>query len=374
MKTESHKNWIDAFRENLFPDEVTPSPGHWESLCRKMYRRKVMRWSMAVAAVLIPLVGLLVFTRSARPAIGPKNVLVMEPNILALDRMEEAPTARVFNPSRHSKSKTITSPTSVLNYDSETIVPEMVAEANNESDDKERIALSSEEIAPIGEELIPEDRRFFELQEHDKNTRGLLIGFNAGLSAAGGRTSYAKQDYLSYVKALMGLETKASINSNSSAVPTGISYRHSFPIETGIFLQVPFSRRLALESGLEYTYLHSVENNNGALSQQKVHLVGIPLRLNVFLFQAGRFDMYAGAGATVEKCVAASLGDIKCDEPDLQWSVGITMGVQYRLGPHISLFLQPSATWYLTETRLITYRSQNPFGFSLQTGLRFNMK
>lgn len=373
MKTDSYKNWMDAFRESFSHDEAALSPGHWESLCKRMHRRKIIRRSLSSAMVLFPLIGLIILFPSKTPALIPSKVLALNPTLPVLDRLEDAPVVRVANITRHPRPVGPFSTGIVLQEESETMTPKTICETETGMDEKEWQLTQADERTSIEDSFSPE-REFFKSRGQVNNKQCLLIGIHAGLAAAGEKFSYAKQDYLSYINRILEMDTKAITGSNSSAVPTNISYSHSIPLEIGFLLQIPVSHSFAFESGIEYTYLRSVENNNGVLSRQQLHLIGVPLRINLLFSKTGPFDWYAGAGITVEKCVAASLGKLKCDEPDLQWSADMSVGVQYHLGPHFSLFVQPSANWYLTETRLITYRTQNPLGFSFQTGLRYRME
>ena len=149
-----------------------------------------------------------------------------------------------------------------------------------------------------------------------------------------------------------------------------IQYIHSIPLSMGLNLSWELSPRVALESGLTYSYLHSYENLFG---DQRLHFVGIPLKLNIRLFSAGPLEVGAGGYGMAEKCVSASHGRLSVKEPDIQWSSGAFMDAGYRIGNNVSLYLQPSMSYYFTKTKLLTYRTENPLGFSLQAGIRFHL-
>ena len=130
---------------------------------------------------------------------------------------------------------------------------------------------------------------------------------------------------------------------------------------------------MGLESGLEYTYLHSTAESTDGRLDQLLHFIGIPLRLDARLVSFGGFDLYAGAGTKVEKCVAASLGVIRCEEKRLQWSAEAFAGIQYGLGDRMHVFFQPEVSYYLTETDLVTIRTDQPFTLTLHAGLRYDL-
>ena len=133
------------------------------------------------------------------------------------------------------------------------------------------------------------------------------------------------------------------------------------------------NRRIGAESGIEYTYMNSnVETVIGQLAQN-LHFIGIPVRIDFRAVSWQGLDMYIGINAKAEKCIAASIGHVRCEEKRLQWSAGAFAGIQYHLGKHSHLYFQPELSYYFTKTDLITYRTENPCIFSLNAGLRFDL-
>ena len=151
------------------------------------------------------------------------------------------------------------------------------------------------------------------------------------------------------------------------------TYHHHLPLSVGLQLRLDLLPWLGVESGAEYTYLHSTQESAAGTLDQRLHFVGIPLRVDFRIWQLGSFDLYAGFGAKLEKCVSASLGRVACEEPRLQFSADAFGGIQFQLWDRAHLYLQPSLSWYLTQTDLITYRTENPVGFSVNAGLRFDL-
>jgi hypothetical protein len=150
-------------------------------------------------------------------------------------------------------------------------------------------------------------------------------------------------------------------------------YRHDLPVTFGVSARMDLNERLGIESGIEYTYMHSdVESVAGQLDQH-LHFIGVPLRVDTRLRSWNGLDLYVGLGGKVEKCVAASLGRVKCEEMRLQWSAGAFAGLQYELGPRVHLYFQPDFSYSFTKTDLVTYRTENPLVFSLNAGLRFDL-
>ena len=150
------------------------------------------------------------------------------------------------------------------------------------------------------------------------------------------------------------------------------SFRHHLPLSFGLTVRKEFPYGLSLESGVVYTLLRSdvrLRYSSEDVSQ-KLHFIGIPLRLNWQFVEWGRFSAYIGAGGLAEKCVSAKFGSENVDEDALQWSLLGVIGAQYRLGHAVGLYFEPEASYYLTDTELCTSRSEAPLSLTLRLGVR----
>ena len=150
------------------------------------------------------------------------------------------------------------------------------------------------------------------------------------------------------------------------------SFRHHLPLSFGLTVRKEFPYGLSLESGVVYTLLRSdvrLRYSSEDVSQ-KLHFIGIPLRLNWQFVERGRFSAYIGAGGLAEKCVSAKFGSENVDEDALQWSLLGVIGAQYRLGHAVGLYFEPEASYYLTDTELCTSRSEAPLSLTLRLGVR----
>lgn len=152
------------------------------------------------------------------------------------------------------------------------------------------------------------------------------------------------------------------------------SYRHHQPLSFGLSVRKEFAHGLSLESGVNYTLLRSdarLKSSRDDISQ-KLHFIGVPLRMNWQFLEAKRFSLYIGAGGMVEKCVAAKFGSKSIDEPGVQWSVLGAAGAQYDLGNHVGLYFEPEVSYYFTETDLRTSRTDSPLSLTLRLGVRLS--
>ena len=108
---------------------------------------------------------------------------------------------------------------------------------------------------------------------------------------------------------------------------------------------------------------------------QRVHYLGIPVRLDWIIASHSLFDVYVGGGMQGDFCLNATLAekDIKKDRPSLSLvgAGGLQMNATKRLG----LYLEPELSWRIPDgnNTLVTYRSEHPVMFSVSAGIRINL-
>lgn len=379
MKTE--KDWTRALREQCYPEEAAPSAGSWSAITGKMHRRAVRRWSVAaVLALLLPAGGVLLWRPApAAPAFAlEQRALDPEPMLLSHALL----SARVMPlPPRKAMYAGETAPAGVTAADAPDDEPVAVP-ADGPGDAAVENPEAPETAAhaagkPSGGVTEPSEsftepsafEPFSDVPERPVRRKSRLSFTLQAGSAAGQRDSYPLMEYARN----MSLQSKANIYWNNlmmSSEALQLHYRHDLPLSLALCLRWDLSGRIAVESGLTYTYLHSSEQHAG---DQRLHFVGIPLKLDVRLFTAGPLSVGVGIYGMGEKCLSAVQGGISYQEPALQWSAGAFLDAGCRLGRLTTLYLQPSLSYYFTKTNLLTYRTENPLGFTLQAGLRFHL-
>ena len=163
--------------------------------------------------------------------------------------------------------------------------------------------------------------------------------------------------------------------------------RHDMPLTFGLSLTKTIHDRWGIETGLQYARLTSrfTTGSNGyaLFRQQKIHYLGIPLKLTYRVLDYKRLSAYASAGLAVHIPVSGSAkenylvnwhtvySDSERVSPPWQWSTNASVGLQYRLTPNIGLFIEPSVNWFISsedETR--TRWTARPLTFTAPLGLR----
>ena len=397
MDKEMNKDWMDAFRERCLSDETIPSPDGWSQISRKMRHAAIRRHSALTVALLIPIAAILLWSPWRQPAVHdvPGSIPLAENTIPSeSDDSFVAPEEEPIITSKVASIVTNKAKESPDIRSDETVVPNSPSvnpknsvepDVTNKPDEPEKPHEDSpkEKVSIESFEAISEPAR--------RRRPRLSIGVDAGSGMVPRKTDVLLQStpYIAALTFMNAIElpakTRGILSNYSNTVSFGVEanqffpasstnhYHHDLPLSLGVTARMAFTSRWGMESGIDYTYLHSgVESAIGRLDQ-RLHFIGIPVRMDARLLSRGGFDLYAGVGAKAEKCLAASLGQVRCEENRIQWSAEAIAGVQYGIGNRAYLFFQPEASYYLTKTDLVTIRTEKPISFTLHAGLRFDL-
>ena len=402
MRTDTQKEWTDAF-----PEEVRPADGGWEAVAGRLRRAAARRRAaIAAAALALPLAGGVFFLNHHDS--GESRIEVREtPGLVAQvpeqsdDLTNDTP---VLSESR-SEHSGMTSESSVLrNANSEhggtanesSVLSEARFEHGDMSNEHSVLSESRSEHSgmtnehsvlrnansehrdmanepPVLSEADPEhiSADFSDVEESMPARRAhrLTAGISAASMADGAPTTVTVSSLAG------GLVTKSSnvasnsFLNNSKGVIMQKEYVHDLPLSFGLNARYWLSDRLSVESGLEYSYLHSRLDDIHTV----MHFAGIPLRVDYSLFNAGPVEFYTGIGGKVEKCLKASLGGMRVKERDLQWSGSFNVGARSRLSKNAWIYFQPDISYYFTRTNLTSYRTENRLGLNLRAGILFDI-
>lgn len=248
----------------------------------------------------------------------------------------------------------------------ETAVEQGKSETNGKPEGSKESGKSRVEIVPNngGDLLADADMPDWAEEKTTGRRPGRLSIGIGGSSAVGGIST-------SSVGTVRNIMTKAG--DGVPDTPSAPTFKQDFvsdlPVSFGIALRYAINEKISVETGLDYSYLHS----RFGQMHTKVHLVGIPLGVNYILYSAGPADFYAGGGLKAEKVFKARLGDLAVKEPELLWSGALHLGVQTPVSGKALLFLQPELSYYFTNTYLATYRTENRLGLTVKAGIRFDL-
>lgn len=180
------------------------------------------------------------------------------------------------------------------------------------------------------------------------------------------------------------------IGASAGHLPEEMSLRHRMPLTVGVSLAVPITERLAFVTGVNYSYLYSSSQQQFSASQvsatRELHYLGVPVGLSYTFFRTGNFHFYVQGYGMIEKAVACresfrlstdqdrGYERYSVDVKGVQWSLGVSAGVQYACNEHIGFYLEPGASYYFpTSTQPENYRTVHPVSFALKLGIRFGV-
>ena len=166
--------------------------------------------------------------------------------------------------------------------------------------------------------------------------------------------------------------------------------QHDRPITFGISLNKPLSEKWSIETGLQYSILKSRSRiGDGDYyigKEQKIHYLGIPLRLSYRIADYKNLSAYGSAGLSLNIPVYGRVNsthvvaNVSMDSisrsvtitPPAQWSTNFSIGLQYRVMPKLTLYVEPTLYWHIpngSSTHPIW--TEQPAMFSAPIGIRF---
>ena len=163
---------------------------------------------------------------------------------------------------------------------------------------------------------------------------------------------------------------------------------HDKPITFGLSMTKTINRNWNMETGLQYSLLKSEfilgEDDYYIQKRQKIHYLGIPLRLSYKWFGANRWTAYTSAGIilniplsgkTDEQYVTGTVvpySDSWHFTPPFQWTVGTGVGLQYNFANNWGVYLEPTFSWHIPNgSTTHTIWTEHPFTITVPFGIRF---
>ena len=157
---------------------------------------------------------------------------------------------------------------------------------------------------------------------------------------------------------------------------------HYHPMSFGLSVGYNLTSRLALTTGMVYTYASSDFTSSAAgddiVETQRLHYIGIPLNVKYKVWGNSAVQTYATAGGQADINVSAKIqtGDITkdTDKDHIQFSIGGAVGVQYNVIPHLGLYAEPGVRYYIdNKSDTETIFKEKKLNFNLQLGVRMEL-
>lgn len=413
-------------------DYSEPLPdGLWDKLeteLEEQNKPKVIplwrRWQ-AAAAVLILLVSSLTYWFWSSPEADFQNqqlaVEVKDTPLPENRPIQDQVTAEVAMPGKSEPEMKLTASADVVLEQAvrkvsveEEKTDEVIVE---EPEKEESKTIKNETLTETADTQVQQKKRLRASREADrermkqnaeeaksKSTRssGFSLGVGAGNTPYGSlstfdgmgsfvaRSAYYVSSDLNMAPVNNGGLAYSQILLENAAQSPQTSVKHHMPVTIGFSLDWNLDKNWTLETGLNYTLLSS-DIRSGSKSYveetQKLHYVGIPLKIRRSIWQNRWFSVYASVGGAVEKCVSGRLESVtvtnggnrtsertSLEVDPLQWSVAAAAGAQVNFTSRLGLYLEPGVAYYFDDhSGVETIRKEHPFNFNLQLGLRFHV-
>ena len=399
---------FDIYVRNLLQNaEESVSPKVWEGVEAGLRRKKLIPlWrrvalsAAAAAAVVVAFVLLRPAAPSEENHSQPTSSIFMTGDTPRVAQVLPEASVPVAEPAKEPVKKApakVSSPVSVPEVpaapaEEETPVVETVPvvepalpeEQNPQAAPEEPVVTS----APVPKASLEDQALLAQLSNHpQKATKG---GFS--LTASGDLQSKSRREMASgSMPRQYGLpqavdERKEGIYNASPET------RFTLPVSAGVGLAFHFTPRWALGAGVRYSFMgrtfmgdyvsgdgYSITNTDIDNNQ---HWLGIPVNVYFNFVNQGRWIVHAFAGGAAEfllkndYLVHNATKDIHFMEPAMrpQWSVQAGVGVEFRITPAVSLFLDPKLNYYFnTQEQPRSLRTIQPLRFDVEAGLRFNL-
>lgn len=419
MKKED--KWIQDMRKSL-EDYSEPLPSRlWEELEEELSAPKIIpiwRKRQVAAAVLALAVvsSLTVWFWHSSPAKYVQQASVAQKDVLNADVPQEtSPAEEATVPSDRRELTTLPKPvSSPAVFSSQPASATFAVSSHNavnhadeKRETKERTSLSSEADSDRTQQdkKLQQQQRDADRKQMQQNRYLANIAprssskHNWSIGVAAGNTPYSTSSSFGGFSRLDSRSLSVPTNQaeaaysqillNNREQTTQTDIHHRMPVTIGASVKWNINEDWALESGITYTLLSS-ELHSGSNSyveeEQRLHYIGIPLKVHRSIWQNKRFNFYASAGGMVEKCVSGKMETIYAygigkNETEtstlkispLQWSVAAAIGAQVNFTRQFGLYVEPGMAYYFDDGSSIeTIRKQHPFNFNLQLGLRFS--
>ena len=184
-----------------------------------------------------------------------------------------------------------------------------------------------------------------------------------------------------------GIKTRTGVEEKGTS-------SYSIPLTLGVGVRFNFTDRWSVGTGVNWSLLTNTFNGtytevNGtdivrSVNSEIVHdlqYVGIPLNVYFNILNSRNLRFYAWGGGTAERGISnrfrikSDAGDIFYKEAinGIQWSAAGGLGLEFLIGKHLGLYLDPSARYYFDCGQPSSIRTKHPFMLNYEVGLRFNL-
>ena len=385
------ENWTTDMKQKLEGHKMAPPAGLWEGISSEMGLQKepvsktvaIRRWHWVVAALVLALVGFFALYQFPQVESFPQVAQTLqeqEPPMMKTESGDNQPLALADSPQRNHTQVSPKIAEDTTPQDAEETSSHQNTEKTSSPQDTEETAVQQvaeetpQQASVVTHRQQHSEEHHYTAHHQSKQTSASMsrnqwsVGLNAsgGLLASTGKSSMG-QSYVydaDYYDPVVGGSTQPIPSSTTYDVEA----KHRLPVTLGLSVNYQLNARLALLTGINYTYLYSEFSTPlypNIYREQKLHYLGVPVGLSWLFWKTSGFSFYLSGSAMLQKCL---------NEKPWQWSVNASAGAEYAITPLLGIFLQPSLGYYFHDgTSFEHYYKEHPLAPSIEFGLRLHL-
>lgn len=178
----------------------------------------------------------------------------------------------------------------------------------------------------------------------------------------------------------------------SGVKETSTQSTYGIPLSIGAGVKIGFNPKWSISVGVNYSMLSRtfygdyikvadgvLESSISSDIHNVQHYIGIPVNAYYNILASNNINFYAYAGGTVEKCISNRYDVLstyithKENPAGVQLSANAGIGVEFMLGKHLGLYIDPSLRYYFDCNQPKSIRTSQPLNLGFEIGLRVNL-
>lgn len=401
----------DLQMRSILSDAQEDVPAHvWEGVSAELdridsvkSRKPVVLWwrrsAIAVAAAAAVAVGVIMNHERnedifVREAAGTDMIAVAKTAVNAEDKESPVYIAEVRTPAE--KVRTEASPAkeatevgkAVVAQPEETPAPEATSTGNDmevmaETDLPAGKSAKEAIVKDSWSDAFSEDGWGEDIRKRKKARTSIVVSGITGTNSVHG----------SDINGLLRFPSISTIRPKTGVKQTNEDSSYGLPLSVGAGVRIGLTPRWSLGVGVNYTlltrkfhgyYTHVDKDGNIDISpssdiRNSQHYIGIPVNAYYSIINRDNINFYAYAGGTVERCVSDKYDVIGQNiihtekAKGVQLSANAGIGVEFLLGKHLGLYIDPSLRYYFPCGQPKSIRTAQPLMMGFEMGLRVNL-
>ena len=376
------ENWTTDMKQKLEGHKMTPPAGLWEGISSEMGLQKesapktvaIKRWYWIVAALVLALVGFFALYQFPQDKSFPQvahTLQKQEVPTMKEANTENQPLALADCPQRNHTQVSPKIAEDTIQQVAEEIASQQVAEEPSSQQIAEE-APQQASVVTHRQQHSEEHHYTAHYQSKQPSASVTDNQWTLGLNASSGLLASVGQSSMGHSYVYDGEYYDPGVSSTTQPIPSSPTYdveaKHRLPVTLGLSVNYQLNARLALLTGINYTYLYSEFSTPlypNIYREQKLHYLGVPVGLSWQFWKTSGFSFYLSGSVMLQKCL---------NEKPWQWSFNASAGAEYAITPLLGLYLEPSLGYYFHDgTSFEHYYKEHPLAPSIEFGLRLHI-